>query len=72
MLFEVDQPEMQSYKRNRLPGGNVVATQENGFTTIADVSQREAVAPELWQREDGRSPCSLSRLVLAEVRPAPR
>jgi hypothetical protein len=41
---------------------------ENGFTVVADVSQREAVAPELWQREDGLTPGSLSRLVLAEVR----
>lgn len=45
---------------------------ENGFTVHTDVSQRKAVEPGLWQREDGLSPGSLTRLVLAEVRPAPR
>jgi methyltransferase (TIGR00027 family) len=45
---------------------------DNGLRVVADVSQREAVAPELWQRDDGLSPASLSRLVLAEVTPSPR
>ncbi|TNC29684.1 class I SAM-dependent methyltransferase [Amycolatopsis alkalitolerans] len=49
-----------------------VLLKENGLQAVADMSQREAVARELWQRADGLTPGTLSRLVLAEVTPAPR
>ncbi|GAA4670483.1 MULTISPECIES: class I SAM-dependent methyltransferase [Amycolatopsis] len=40
----------------------------HGFRVLTDASQREGVDPALWQREDGLTPGSLSRLVHAELR----
>ncbi|MRH89087.1 SAM-dependent methyltransferase [Nocardia sp. SYP-A9097] len=41
---------------------------KHGFTVAEHVSQRQAVAPELWQRTDNLNPADLCRLVRATVR----
>lgn len=40
----------------------------HGFAVAEHVSQRDAVAPELWQRSDSLRPADLCRLVRATVR----
>jgi methyltransferase (TIGR00027 family) len=41
---------------------------DHGFTAVDDTDQRNAIDSQLWQRRDGLSPGTLSRLVHARVR----
>lgn len=48
------------------PAEMAALLRHHGFTTRDDTDQRGAIDPELWQRGDGLSPGTVSRLVHAQ------